>query len=111
MSIKIIREFWKLTSFSRGTFTVERSNTVNARSTIEASCASAVVDVHRTLRTRPSVHADAGKTTDRVGTSSTILTDKRPVGKDAKIDYEINKIFDDKSYLLKKLHDHYFIFA
>lgn len=98
MSIKFIREFWNLTSFSRGTFTVERSNTVNARSTVEASCASAVVDVHRTLRTRPPVHADAGKSTDRVGTSSTILTNKRPVGKDKKLDYEINKMSVIASY-------------
>lgn len=70
----------QLTSLPRSTFAVERPHPVDARGTIEARCARAVVDVHGALRAGPPVHTDTGEPTDGVSASRAVLAYERPVG-------------------------------
>lgn len=68
------------TSFPRSALAVKSTNSINASGTVKASCAGAVVDVHRALGACPTVDADTRETTDIVGAGRAVLADLRPVG-------------------------------
>lgn len=63
------------TSLSRSALAVESANPVDASGTVEASGASAVIDVDGTLRAGPAVDADAREAADRVSAGCAVLAD------------------------------------
>lgn len=64
-----------LTSLPRRTLAVKSPDPVDTSGPVEASSAGAVVKIHRALRPSPAVDADAGETTDGVGTGRSVLAD------------------------------------
>lgn len=58
--------------------TVEAADAVDARGAVETGGPGTVVDVHRTILSRPTVHANAIVRSQRVGTRRPVVTDARP---------------------------------
>lgn len=57
---------------------MEATDPVDASGTVETGGPGAVVDVHRTVLSGPTVHADAVVRSQRVGARGTVVTHARP---------------------------------
>ena len=81
IAVYIVRTYTEqpvlLTSFSFRTGTSEVSNFIVTCTAIQARPVNAVVDVHRTPISCPTVHTDTHITSDVVDTGATILADVR----------------------------------
>lgn len=67
-----------LTGLAVRALTVETADSVDARGTVETGSSGAIVDVHRTVLSRPSIDTNAVVRTERIGTGRPVMADARP---------------------------------
>lgn len=65
------------TRFAWYATTIKTAYTINAGSTIETSCISAIINIFTTIRSRPSINANTRITANRVRTCCSILAYRR----------------------------------